>query len=96
VRQRLAARTLYGVKLTSGWRLPAFQFAARGLVPGFERVAPRLAGVDPVSAARWFTHPHVDLVLGDDEAPASPRTWLELGRDPDGVAALADELHGLA
>src|SRR5438067_2007666 len=34
VRQRLAERTLYGIKQPSGWRLPLFQFADGGLVPG--------------------------------------------------------------
>lgn len=96
VRQRLAARTLYGIKRPPGWRLPRFQFTERGLLPGFDRVAPRLAGVDPVSVARWFTHPHVDLTLDEDDTPIAPRTWLELGLDPGVVAALADELHGIA
>ena len=53
IRQRLGERTLYGVKLPRGWRLPRFQFAhpgatpgpARGTVPGIERVLPRLAPV---------------------------------------------------
>jgi len=87
-------RTLYGIKQPSGWRLPRFQFTERGLVPGFERVAPRLIGVDPVSVARWFTGPHLDLTLEDDDTPIAPRTWLELGLDPGVVTALADELHG--
>jgi len=94
VRQRLAAHTLYGIKQPSGWRLPRFQFTERGLVPGFERIAPRLIGVDPVSVARWFTGPHLDLTLEDDDTPIAPRTWLELGLDPGVVTALADELHG--
>lgn len=96
VRQRLAARTLYGVKQRSGWRLPRFQFAGQRLVPSFDRIAPVLAGIDPVSVARWFTRPHVDLVVGDSETPVAPRDWLEMGRDPETVVRLARELHGVA
>lgn len=94
VRQRLAAHTLYGIKRPAGWRLPQFQFIDHGLLPGFERVAPRLTGVHPVSVARWLTRPHVDLTVGDDERPIAPRAWLELGLDPEVVASLADELRG--
>ncbi len=94
VRQRLGAGTLYGIKLSSGWRVPRFQLAERGVVPGFDRVAPRLTSVHPVSVARWFTRPHVDLVL-DDDGLISPRDWLQMGRDPERVAALADELRGV-
>jgi hypothetical protein len=99
VRQRLAAHTLYGVKHGAEWRLPQFQLTELGLVPGFERVAPRLVGVDPVSVSRWFTRQHVDLCVATehgDEVPVTPRAWLEAGRDPDVVAALADELQGVA
>ncbi len=105
VRQRLAAHTLYGMRQRSGWRLPQFQFGERGLIPGFDQVAPRLAGVDPVSAAHWFTQPHPDLTVSDAstgkrgaevETAVSPQTWLELGRDAAVVAALADELQGIA
>jgi hypothetical protein len=95
VRQRLAQHTLYGIKQKAGWRLPLFQFANHGTVPNFEVVAPRLTGVHPVAVARWFTTPHVDLVVGKDEQPVSPCTWLETGRDAMRVAALADELRGV-
>lgn len=95
VRQRLVKHTLYGIKQKAGWRLPLFQFAERGTVPNFEAVAPRLSGLHPVAVARWFTTPHADLVVGEEEQPVSPRAWLETGRDPGRVAALADELHGL-
>ena len=105
VRQRLAAHTLYGIRQRTGWRLPRFQFGERGLIPGFDQVAPRLAGVDPVSAARWFTQPHPDLTVPaasstahgvEVETAVSPQTWLELGRGAAVVAALADELQGIA
>src|SRR6266705_29015 len=46
VRQRLAERSLYGLKDGSTWMLPAFQFLADGLVPGVDVVVKRLpAGI---------------------------------------------------
>src|SRR5438067_2304064 len=42
VRQRLAKRTLYGIKLPGGWHLPAFQFDEGRLIRGIERVVPAL------------------------------------------------------
>lgn len=95
VRQRLAQHTLYGIKLKAGWRLPLFQFGDRGTVPNFAVVAPRLFGLHPVAVVRWFTAPHVDLVVGEAEQPVSPRAWLETGRDPQRVAELAGELQGI-
>ena len=94
VRQRLARRSLYGVKLADGWRLPAFQFdpARPGrLAPGLDRVLPRLdPTLHPVGVYRWFTLPNPDLVL--DDAPVSPLDWLRTGGDPAEVAALAADL----
>lgn len=61
-------------------------------MPSLDVVAPRLAHVDPLAVARWFTLPHPDLV--DNEGrPISPRAWLLGGGDPQAVAALADELN---
>jgi hypothetical protein len=93
VRQRLTARTLYGLRDGNVWRLPRFQFAGGRLVPGAERVFPVLPpGAHPVAVARWFTAPDADLVVGPDETPVSPRDWLAGGGDPDEVARLAAEL----
>lgn len=94
VRQRLAKRSLYGVKLPDGWRLPAFQFdpARPGrLVPGIDRVLPRLdPALHPVGVYRWFTLPNTDLVI--DNAPVSPLDWLRSGGDPTEAATLAADL----
>jgi hypothetical protein len=93
VRQRLTARTLYGIRHANVWRLPRFQFAGSRLVPGAERVFPALApGAHPVAVARWFTAPDADLVVGPDERSVSPRDWLAGGGDPGEVARLAAEL----
>jgi hypothetical protein len=94
VRRRVARHALIAVRDGAAWRLPLFQLDDLGqqLVPGLEMVAPRLAHVHPVAAARWFTLPHADLV-GDEGRPISPRAWLLGGGEPEAVAALADELH---
>jgi hypothetical protein len=45
----------------------------RAAVPAVERVFAAVpAGVHPVELARWFTSPHVDLVVGPDETPLQP------------------------
>lgn len=97
IRQRLAAHTLYGVRVDGAWRLPLFQFTDDGtsVVPGFGELAPALAGLHPVDVATWFTTPHVDLVVGEDTR-ISPRDWLLAGGDARVVISLVEELHGHA
>lgn len=97
VRQRLGERTLYGIKQPSGWRLPRFQFAPQGIVPGIERVLPHLApDLHPLEVVGWFTTPNPDLVVGEDERPVSPLDWLSAGLAPDAGAALAGDAGALA
>jgi hypothetical protein len=99
VRQRLLARQMYGIRQSRGWLLPIFQFGEHGLVPGFDRVLPRLdPHLHPLSVVGWFTTPKADLFQpGDpDETPISPRDWLLSGGDPTNVAELADEAFGYA
>lgn len=91
VRQRLAERALYGIKAGDAWRLPAFQFARAGLVPGIDRVLPRLPkGLNPVAVHRWFhtTNPDLEERKGQGTA-LTPLQWLQTGNDPDVVAELA-------
>jgi hypothetical protein len=97
IRQRLARHTLYGIKDGMSWRLPLFQLddGGQALVPGLHRVAPLWVGAHPVEVARWFTLPHVDLEDAQSQ-PLSPRAWLLTGGDPGFVAALAEELLGIA
>lgn len=94
VRQRLAERTLYGIKAGNSWRIPRFQFDGGRVLPGIERVVPRLdPELHPVAVYRWFTTPDPDLVVDDEEERAlSPRDWLRTGRDASVVAELAAEL----
>ena len=91
VRQRLSERALYGIKAGDEWRLPAFQFARKGLVPGIERVFPRLPkSLNPVAVYRWFHTPNPDLEEREGQGRAlTPIQWLQSGNDPDVVAELA-------
>src|SRR5258708_24793596 len=77
VRQRLANQTLYGVRVDGAWRLPLFQFAddLAHILPAFGDLVALFTGLHPVDVATWFTSPHVDLTLADDDR-VSPRNWL--------------------
>lgn len=95
IRQRLADRALYGLKVDDEWRLPVFQFEAEGgLVPHIDRVLPRLAeDLSAIAVFHWFTSPNPDLASPEtNEEPVSPIAWLKLGLDPDEVAELAAQL----
>lgn len=96
LRQRLAPtmRTLYGIKEGRAWRIPKFQFATKGkLVRNIDQVLPSIRpDAHPLAVAAWFSTPHQDLVVGDDDERATPRAWLLAGRDPRVVAELAEEI----
>jgi excisionase family DNA binding protein len=90
VRQRLSQRALYGIKAGDEWRLPAFQFGRKGLVPGIERVFPRLPAIlNPVAVYRWFHTPNPDLEEEGEGIALTPLQWLQSGNDPGVVAELA-------
>jgi excisionase family DNA binding protein len=94
IRQRLADRSLYGIKDGNAWLLPAFQFGPRALVPGVSAVLRSLPpDIGPLAAARWFSSPNPDLCTRDaDEAPLTPLEWLLGGNPPEAAAALAAAL----
>jgi hypothetical protein len=94
IRQRLAERSLYGVKDRSTWLLPAFQFGSDGLVPGVDVVVKRLPlDIGALAVARWFSSPNPDLsTRDDDERPLTPRQWLLRGNPPEAAAELAAAL----
>ena len=102
VRQRLAVRTLYGIKLHHAWHLPRFQFDGNKVIPGVEILFPRLReDIHPIAVFKWFTSPDPDLVIdeafadekrGELSPPMSPRDWLRSGGNPEIVARLAESL----
>jgi len=95
IRQRLAERALYGLKVDDEWRLPIFQFEEKGgLVPGIDRVLPRLdESLSAIAVFHWLTTPNPDLVSAETQGePVSPIAWLRLGLDPQEVAELAAQL----
>ena len=93
IRHRLAEGSLYGIRLRSGWRVPAFQFdgGGRGLVPGIDAVLRAVPDdVHPVALWSWLEAVSPDLSLAG--RPVSPLRWLRTGGDPAVVAALAADL----
>ncbi len=96
IRQELYNHTIYGIKDVGGWRLPNWQFndEMTGLLPGVRRVLPHIdRHLHPVGVYRWFTSPHPDLFIDEDEEVVlSPRDWLRTGRSSETVAELADAL----
>ena len=96
LRQRLAERTLYGIKEDGSWRLPTFQFdpKTKKLVRGIEKVLPHVrVDAHPLAVVRWFSLPHQDLVVGDDDdQPVPPLQWLAGGGNATVVAELAKEI----
>ncbi len=94
IRQRLADRALYGLKVDDEWRLPIFQFEERGLVPNINRVLPRLdENLSAIAVFHWLTSPTPDLASAEtNDEPVSPIAWLKLGLDPEEVAELAAQL----
>lgn len=93
IRQRLADRTLYGIKDGATWQIPRLQFDGKRVVPGLDAVLPSIrADVHPVALRRWLTTANPDLPLAPAETPVSPLDWLASGGDPTPVVALAEAL----
>lgn len=98
IRQRLTSNppSLYGIRLESGWVIPAFQLDAGKTIPGIAEVTSRLdPELHPVSVYRWFTQPNLDLVVErerEDPRSLSPRDWLRFGLPVEPVAELAAHL----
>jgi predicted flap endonuclease-1-like 5' DNA nuclease len=98
IRQRLADRTLFGLRHGNTWLIPSFQLDGDRLVPGIDEVLPHL---DPeihlLALFRWFTLPSPDLQLdgeGDVQRQnLSPRQWLLLGLGVDPVLEAAGSLR---
>ena len=86
VGQRRAAGRLLGVEGPRGYLYPAWQFADRGMLPGFEDTLRTLRGEDTWSILTFFLEP--DASAGNER----PLDLLHMGRlDAVGRAA---ELYG--
>lgn len=98
IRQRLTSvpPSLYGIRLESGWVVPAFQLEGGKTLPGIADVVARLdSELHPVAVYRWFHLANPDLVLerkGKEPRLLSPRDWLRLGLAVEPVAELAGQL----
>lgn len=90
IRHRLAAGRLTGWK-DQGWRLPAWQFTANGVLPGLDVVLRGLpADQPPLVVAAFMNTPQPDLVINGKSV--TPRDWLLAYGDPKPVAELAETL----
>lgn len=91
IRHRLGVGRLVGWKDRGSWRLPAWQFAGTGVLPGLETVLAAVPADQPaLVVAGFMTTEQEDLLV--DGSPATPRAWLLAGGDPRRVAALVAQL----
>ncbi|MFI6102499.1 DNA-binding protein [Lentzea sp. NPDC051213] len=91
IRHRLGVGRLVGWKDRGSWRLPAWQFAGTGVLPGLETVLAEIPSDQPaLVVAAFMTTPQEDLLV--EGKPATPREWLLAGGDPRHVADLASML----
>jgi hypothetical protein len=93
IRQRLGARSLFGVRTAEGWVLPPFQLDGDQTLPGLVEV---LQALDPnlhlLEVEMFFMTPDEALISTRIGQALSPRDWLRAGFSPDAVAELAAEL----
>lgn len=91
IRHRLGVGRLVGWKDRGSWRLPAWQFAGTGVLPGLETVLAAIPSDQPaLVVAAFMTTLQEDLLV--EGKPATPRDWLLAGGDPRRVADLASVL----
>lgn len=88
VRHRIGDHRLIGWKDRGGWRLPAWQFTEKDVLPGLETVLTAMPADQPALVlANFMTTPQEDLTLA--ERPATPREWLMAGGNAQQVAGIA-------
>ncbi len=91
VRQRLRARTLFGIREEDGWRIPRAQFQGEVEVRGLGRILATLRQeLHPVSVWRWLILPNTELEVSGQHV--SPLAWLRSGGDIDHVRSVAADL----
>lgn len=92
IRQIIADRTLYAVRIDGRWRVPEFQFQDQRLVPNIGEVNAVIdRELDAVSILRWYTSPDPELESADGTI-LSPLAWLKRGLSPEPVVQLARHL----
>jgi excisionase family DNA binding protein len=92
IRQLIGDGSLYAVQIDGRWRIPAFQFGRKKLVPNIAEVNAVIdREFDAVSVLRWYTTPDPELETSDGEI-LSPLAWLERGLPADRVVPIAREL----
>jgi hypothetical protein len=92
VRQLIGDGTLYAQQIDGRWRIPAFQFGRKRLVPNIgvvNAVIDRRLGA--VAVLRWYTTPDPELETSNGEI-LSPLAWLKCGFPADRLVPLAREL----
>ena len=93
IRQRLGARSLYGIRTGQGWVLPLFQLDEDHALPGLAEVLQALdPGLHPLEVEAFFTMPDAMLTPARIGRALSPRDWLRAGFPPAAVVDLAAEL----
>lgn len=96
VRQMIARRTLYSVKLDDRRHVPLFQFRQSGpLVPNITQVNAALpTDLHPTAVYGWYTRPDADLVVDEnaDGRGMTPLEWLDSGGDPAVLVSVAKRL----
>ncbi|XVV01855.1 DNA-binding protein [Actinosynnema sp. CA-248983] len=91
IRHRLGVGRLVGWKDRGSWRLPAWQFAGGGVLPGLEAVLAAVPSDLPaLVVAGFMTTEQEDLLV--EGRPTSPRDWLLAGGDPRRVTEQAAHL----
>lgn len=91
IRHRLRDRALYGFKIGTSVRLPAWQFTNGGTIPGLRAVLAALPDdLHPLEVAGLMTTPDPDLAIADE--PTSPTDWLTHGGDVHTVSELVAHL----
>lgn len=91
IRHRLMDGMLAGWKNGGAWRLPAWQFTERGVLPGLEVVLPAIPpDQPPLAVATFMSTSQPDLLIENEQS--TPRAWLLAGGDPNRVAELAATL----
>jgi excisionase family DNA binding protein len=92
IRQLIGDGSLYAVQIDGRWRIPAFQFARKKLVPNIGEVNAVIdRELDAVSVLRWYTTPDPELETSDGKV-LSPLAWLKRGLPADRLVHIAREL----